>query len=187
MDRITNKKFNLTEADIVKTIENAFESAKQNVTMVNMNQLLKNEHIYSLAQLSQFIKNNISKSSSKVVDHAEGINFDEESDVDEFQDEENNIETPDDTEQVLSHSRDEDEDEDEENVVSSGLPDIEQQNFYGCRIYDTVNSQQLNKYFRIRIGSSVKYLHKQTACWLLRDDRSRLSSDRLVRVQRTEK
>ena len=61
MDRITNKNFNLTEADIEKTIENAFESAKQNVTMVNMNQLLKNEHIYSLAQLSQFIKNNISK------------------------------------------------------------------------------------------------------------------------------
>ena len=34
---------------------------------------------------------------------------------------------------ILSHSRDED--EDEENVVSSGLSDIEQQNFYGCRVY----------------------------------------------------
>lgn len=96
------------------------------------------------------------------------------------------IESSDDKDQISSSSTD-DEDEDEGNVITNSLSDIEQQNFHGCRIYDTVNPQQLHKYFRIRLGSSFKYIHKQTACWLLSDNRNRLSSDRLVRVRKTDK
>ena len=57
--------------------------------MVNMDELLKNKNLFSLPELSQFIKTNISKSSSKVIDHMEDIDFDEDSDKDEFEDEDN--------------------------------------------------------------------------------------------------
>ena len=59
---------------------------------------------------------------------------------------------------------------------------IQEKNFQGCRIYDKISPQQINKYFRIRLGLSLKYLHKQTACWILTDSKQQLSSDRLVRV-----
>ncbi len=53
-------------------------------------------------------------------------------------------------------------------------------------VYDKINPQQANKYFRIRVGSAIKYLHKQTACWLLTTSKKRLSSDRLIRVRKSE-
>ena len=176
------KQLNLTESDIEKIIQNAFESAKNYVTMVNMDELLQDKNLYSLPELSQFIKTNISKSSSKVIDDTEDIHFDEDSDKDEFDDEDDDPEVFDDQDEILSNSDDE-EVEEEGNVLTCDLSDTEKKNFQGCRIYDKVNPQQINKYFRIRLGSSLKYLHKQTACWILTDSKQRLSSDRLIRVK----
>ena len=76
-----------------------------------------------------------------------------------------------------------DEEDEEDNVLASDLPDITRQQFNGCRIYNRINLKHVNKYFRIRIGTSLKYTHKQTACWLLTTNRKRLSSDRLMRVR----
>ncbi|CAF3639262.1 unnamed protein product [Rotaria sordida] len=101
------KQLNLTESDIEKIIENAFESAKKYVTMVNMSKLLINKNIYTLPELSQFIKINISKSSSKVVDYTESINLDEDSDEDELQDEPNDSEVVDNKDQSSTNSTDE--------------------------------------------------------------------------------
>ena len=173
------KQINLAEFDIEKIIQKAFESSKNYATMVNMDELLKNKNLLSLPELSQFIKTNISKSSSKVIDYMENIDFDEDSDKDEFEDE-NNPEAYDDQDEILSNS--DDEVEDRGNVLTSDIFDTGKRNFQGCRIYDKVSPQQINKYFRIRLGSSLKYLHKQTACWILTDSKQQLSSDRLVRV-----
>ena len=63
------------------------------------------------------------------------------------------------------------------NVLASDLPDIAKQDFNGCRTYYRINPQHSNKYFRIRIGNSIKYLHKQTACWLPKTNKTRLSND----------
>jgi hypothetical protein len=127
-----------------------------------MNELLKNKNLFSLPELSQFIKTNISKSSSKVVDYTEDIHFDDDSDKDEFDDEEDNPEVFDDQDEIVSNSDDE-EVEDGGSVLTSDLSDAEKNIFQGCRIYDKVSPQQINKYFRIRLGSSWKYVHKQTA------------------------
>ncbi|CAF1343197.1 unnamed protein product [Rotaria sordida] len=101
------KQLNLTESDIEKIIENAFESAKKYATMVNMIRLLINKNTYTLPELSQFIKINISKSSSKVVDYTEGINLDEDSDEDELQGEPNDSEVVDDKDQLSTNNTDE--------------------------------------------------------------------------------
>ncbi|CAF3078323.1 unnamed protein product [Rotaria sp. Silwood2] len=123
--------------------------------MVNMTQLLKNENIYSLPKLSQFIKTILSKSSSKIVDYTDDDDSNYDSDEDEFEDNED---------QMLSSIFDEDEEEEEGNIIANNLPNISKQNFKGCRIYDKINPQQMNKYFRIHADSSVKYIHKQAAC-----------------------
>ena len=121
------------------------------------------------------MKIKISKWSPKVVDYTDSFHFDDNEDEEVYDDEN----------QVFPDC--EDEIEDEGNVLTNDLSDTEREIFHGCRIYDRVSPQLINKYFRIRLGSSFKYLHKQTACWLLTDSRQQLSSDRLVRVRNSGK
>jgi hypothetical protein len=102
-----------------------------------MSKLLINKNIYSLPEISRYIKINIGKSSSKVIDYTEGINFDEDSDEDELKDEEDDLEVPDNEYQLSSKSTDDENDED--CVLASDLSDAERQDFHGCRIYDKVN------------------------------------------------
>ncbi|CAF3080864.1 unnamed protein product [Rotaria socialis] len=135
---------NLTESDIEKIILSAFESAKQNIEIVNMKRLLKNEHKYSISELSQYIKTNISKSSSKVIDYTKGSDFDDESDEDNLQDDGNDSSMSDDIDQISANSTGEKE---EENVIASDLADVERQTFHGCRIYDKINLQQSKTIF----------------------------------------
>ncbi|CAF3288524.1 unnamed protein product [Rotaria sp. Silwood2] len=179
------KELNLTEYDIEKIIYRAFESAQKLASMVNMSQLLKNKNIYSLPDLSQFIKTILSKSSSKIVDYTEDDDSNYDSDEDEFEDnEDSSVHAAfDDEDEMLPSIFGDDEEEEEGNIIANNLSNISQQNFRGCRIYDKINPQQMNKYFRIHVDSSVKYIHKQTACWLLSTSKTRLSSDRVERVK----
>ena len=103
------KQINLAQFDIEKIIQKAFESSQNYVTMVNVHELLKNKNLFSVPELSQFIKTNISKSSSKVIDYMEDIDFDENSDKDEFEDDDN-PEAFDDQDEILSNSDNEVED-----------------------------------------------------------------------------
>ncbi|CAF1921905.1 unnamed protein product [Rotaria magnacalcarata] len=177
------KELNLTENDIEKIINRAFESAKHYVAMVNMTQLLKSKNIYSLPELSQFIKTILSKSSSKIVDYTEDDDSNYDSDDDEFEDDDDGLAAFDDEDQMLSNTFDEDEEEEEDNITANYFSNVSRQNFKGCRIFDKIDPQQINKYFRISVDSSVKYIHKQSACWLLSTSKNRLSSDRLERVK----
>ncbi|CAF3331070.1 unnamed protein product [Rotaria socialis] len=176
---------NLTEYDIEKIISRAFESAKKYIAMVNMTQLLKNKNIDSLPELSQFIRTILSKGSSKIVDYTEDDDSNYDSDDDEFEDNDDGLAAFDDEDQILSNTFDEDEEEEGEegNITANDLSNVSQQNFKGCRIFDKINQQQINKYFRISVDSSMKYIHKQSACWLLSTSKNRLSSDRLERVK----
>ncbi|CAF2099775.1 unnamed protein product [Rotaria magnacalcarata] len=176
------KELNLTENDIEKIINRAFESAKHYVAMVNMTQLLKSKNIYSLPELSQFIKTILSKPSSKIVDYTEDDDSNYDSDDDEFEDDDDGLAAFDDEDQMLSNTFDEDEDE-EDNITANYLSNVSRQNFKGCRIFDKIDPQQIKKYFRISVDSSVKYIHKQSACWLLSTSKNRLSSDRLEHVK----
>ena len=177
------QQLDITEYDIEKIINSAFQTAKEYVAMVNMASLLKTKKIYSLPQLSEFVKAVLSKSFSTIVDYTEDNDSDKDSDDDEFEDDEDNLVTFNDEDQIPNIIDEDDDDDEEGNIISNSLSNISQQNFQGCRIYDKINPQQIKKYFRINIGSSVKYIHKQTACWLLTTNKNHLSSDRLQRVK----
>lgn len=68
------------------------------------------------------------------------------------------------------------------NVTASG-----KSQFHGMRVFDTVCPSLRNSYFHVKIDGNKKYIHKQTACWLLTDDKASLSADRLKRVQQSSR
>jgi hypothetical protein len=148
--------------------------------MVNMSQRLINKKIYSLPDLNLFLKKHLSKSSSKIVDYTENNSSDDDNTDDELPGDDIDSELFDHNQSSPNGSDDE---EEEGNVLASDLPDVTRQDFNGSRIFDRINPQHSNKYFRIRVSNSLKYLHKQTACWLLTTNKARLSSDRLIRVR----
>ncbi|CAM4888691.1 unnamed protein product [Rotaria socialis] len=59
--------------------------------------------------------------------------------------------------------------------------------FQGMKILDKIDLTKKNIYFHIMINNKPKYLHKQTAARLLTSSKNCLSSDRLTRVQQTNK
>ena len=50
------------------------------------------------------------------------------------------------------------------------------------RIRNSIDNNLTDSYFRVLINNTEKYIHKQTACWMLTENNIRLSSDRLPRV-----
>ncbi|CAF4007225.1 unnamed protein product [Adineta steineri] len=155
---------NLTENDIEIIIKNAFEAAQKYVAMVNMTQFLEKKSIHY-----QIIDYTVDNNSS-----------DEDSDEENCSDENDAFNVLNNEEQLSPNNTD---DEEEGNTMATDVPDTAQKKFNGCRIYDKINPQQSKKYFRIRMGSSYKFIHKQTACWLLTTDKQRSSSDLLLCVQ----
>ncbi|CAF1391778.1 unnamed protein product, partial [Rotaria sordida] len=109
-------------------------------------------------------ESSLSNSPSKLVDRTKDYDSEDDNDENNYQEEDSNLEIFDDEYSISSNITD---DEEEGYVIASDLSNTERQNFSGCRIYDKVNQQQINKCFRIRVGTSLKYIHKQTACWLL--------------------
>ncbi|CAF3730967.1 unnamed protein product [Rotaria sp. Silwood1] len=71
---------------------------------------------------------------------------------------------------------------DDEDYLSDHLCNVSSTNFQGMRVFDSINPTLAKWYFIVNINGTKKYLHKQTAAWLLSSDKSPLSLDRLKRV-----
>ncbi len=81
-----------------------------------------------------------------------------------------------------ANAEEEDTSDDEENVSSVSASG--KSYFHGMRVYDNIPSSQSNSYFCVEIDGKKKFIHKQTACWLLTDEKASLSADRVKRVQK---
>ena len=68
--------------------------------------------------------------------------------------------------------------EEEEDVLNSTKSDL-----HGIRIIDNVNQDFRQSYFKVKVNENIKFVHKQSACWLLSNNISKLSNDRLSRVR----
>ncbi|CAF1310544.1 unnamed protein product, partial [Rotaria sp. Silwood1] len=76
--------------------------------------------------------------------------------------------------------------DDENNEASSALStdislDLQDPTFSKMRIFNTIRPELKSSYFEIEISGRKKFIHKQTACWLLAENKASLSSDRLTR------
>ncbi|CAF1544624.1 unnamed protein product, partial [Adineta steineri] len=77
-------------------------------------------------------------------------------------------------------------DEDEQNNTQD-LINTTKKDFSGLKVTDKVEPHIEHTYFKVKLNHDTKFLHKQTACWLLTEDKSKLSNDRLLRVQQINK
>ncbi|CAF3744718.1 unnamed protein product [Rotaria sp. Silwood1] len=68
--------------------------------------------------------------------------------------------------------------EDKDAAMTQNFDEIktEKINFTGIRMFDSINPAMKNSYFQVQINNKTKFIHKQTACWLLTDKVSRLSA-----------
>ncbi|CAF2142358.1 unnamed protein product [Rotaria magnacalcarata] len=76
----------------------------------------------------------------------------------------------------------EDSSENDEDYVSNRLFKVISTTFQGMRVIDSINPTLAKSYFIVNINGTTIYLHRQTAAWLLSNDKFTLSSDRLKRI-----
>ncbi|CAF1368504.1 unnamed protein product [Adineta ricciae] len=155
--------------DLEQIMSDAYEQAVNIVHHSNMLLELEENDMINLEILSKFIYNNLKKS-SKMFGHSSQattyINEELESD-DDGEDEFYN--------QLLTF---EDSNENNETEVLNTT----KSNFYGIKLVDCLNPALKHSYFRIKLKEKTKYLHKQSACWVLSNTKTKLSSDRVSRV-----
>jgi len=76
-----------------------------------------------------------------------------------------------------------DSDEDQEESDSECLSNVDNCTFRGMRVYDSIKPSVAQSYFKVAINGQTKFLHKQTACWLLTNEKLSFSSHRVIRVR----
>lgn len=176
--------------DVQQLISDAYEQALDIIRASDMLDGLNQSSIITLEDLSKFIFNDLSRSSKMFNRASRTRNNDKEdsgSDVDTESDEDHeDYDSADDEQDDISDeiSPDDvgsDEDENEEAWTST------KSEFHGIKIVDSINPTLKQSYFKIKINEKTKYLHKQSACWLLSKKASKLSSDRLSRVMQQSK
>lgn len=158
---------------IEKTILRAYANVSRlvlNLNMYRQDQLLPLEKMSKLSTL-QLMK-------SLIVDYSCPDKYD--SDFDSNTDESSS----DEVEEINKNDSggDDSPDDDNDDSLSDHFVNVSTVKFQGMRVFDSINPDLSKSYFIVNIDGSRKYLHKQTAAWLLSKDKSFLSSDRLKRV-----
>ncbi|CAF4041665.1 unnamed protein product [Rotaria magnacalcarata] len=161
----------LSIGDIEQIVRHAFADACELVSSLNVTILNKAINSITMDEVNIFIKNHLEKTIQiNVLSQTASSDSESESD-----DEQNSYDT--DYDSTLSGS-----DNDEDNSDSECLSNVSNSTFRRMRIYDSIKPSVAQSYFKVTVNGQSKYLHKQTARWLLTHDKSSLSSDRLKRV-----
>ena len=167
----------ITHDDVEKIIIKAYHRAEFIMNSLKITELLKKNKLNDLNEVSSCVFRKLDERSTvdyTVINSYDGYDsLDDEED--DYMDGSNEIDCDD-----LSEDSEE-EDQAENHLTTS------KQTFEGMRVYERVNPAKINSYFEVFINNKRHYMHKQTAARLLTNNKNRLSSDRLLRVQQTEK
>ena len=161
------------QLNIEHVIFNAYETAKELVENLKISRLLKEHNIYELNDLSRCIYNDL-KSTSRMNDNS---TFDSSSES-ESDSENYSSSEADNTDSISRASYD---DDDKDQLFTT------KKEFAGIPLFDSINQDLKDSYFKIELNNVVNYMHKQTACWFLIEKNNHLSSDRLKRVMETNR
>ncbi len=206
----------LRSADIEMIVENAFSTAYELITpltgegklrtskyktMTNLSKLIikhyKTSKLKNLSSQSQQIFDDSSEeidSEDNDADEGDEIEGDEieddevEDDEDEDEDDDDDDDDDEDDDDYEDEEDEEDEENEEEQDLSHVLLDSSNASFRGMRVKESIDSTQSNSFFKVRRENDTTdvYIHKQTACWVLTNEKSSLSSDRLKRVTQSK-
>lgn len=168
----------ITTDDIEQIIIKAYYQAEKIMDCVELLQILKENNLDDIKKLNSFVFKQLqSKSTVDYCYFSEAELHDSSDDSNNTQDDIENFET---NLEVDTYDSDEDNPEDCNFITSK-------ETFQGMKIFDKIDPLKRDNYFHILINNKSKYLHKQTAARLLTANKNHLSSDRLSRVQQTNK
>ena len=165
----TSSGSSLTIEAIQGAIHRAFDDAYDLLSQANINIVLEKAKKNTMFEVSEFVRTQFHQKFKRVsYDEGEKLSPDDEYDDEHRINSSENVEG-------------EDASEDEEDLCSISASGKTQ--FHGMRVYDNIPSSLTKSYFCVEIDGKKKYIHKQTACWVLTDEKACLSSDRIKRVQ----
>jgi len=170
----------IDQMDIEKIISAAFEQALQITQRLEISEILKKYDVFDMNLLSKHVFRQFN-SNSKTFDYSaqmthndnDGDEFDLEDEEDDEDNNDNLISDQQDNNDISDHQE---EDYDDNNITSI------KDRFNGMRICEKIESHQQDSYFKIKVNGVQKFMHKQSASWLLTEKNMHLSNDRLSRV-----
>ncbi|CAF3295155.1 unnamed protein product [Rotaria socialis] len=187
----TQSQSDIDQIDIEQIITDAYHEAVDMLDRLEILNLLKEKRVLGLNLLSEYVFKQLN-SNSKMYDYSSQLsNIDDEEfeladddddDDDERADDLNMDDGNNDSTSSNDDYTDDDEQDDTRNLINTTKDD-----YVGIKIFNTVQTHIEHSYFKVTINDDMKYMHKQTACWLLTGEKSKISNDRLLRVQQTNK
>ena len=187
LEKLSHQPDRIDVSDIEQIISEAYYQAMDMVKHSTLLNELIQCNINSFDDLSKFTFDEMNRR-SRMTNLSSQISNDltEESESDEDDD--------DDDDSIGDHKLDQTTDEDPFDSQNDDSSDNEavltstKSNFDGIKIRDRINPALEHSYFKIKLNDKVKYLHKQSACWLLSNNITKLFSNRLSRIaQQTAK
>ncbi len=161
--------------DIEKIIIKAYHKAETLMDSLHLLQMLRANDLDDIEKLNSFVFQQLDLKST--VDYCYFNEIDLQDSADDSNNDIENFET---NAEVEAYDSAEDNPDDYHFITSK-------ETFQGMKIFDRIDPMKKNNYFHIMINNKPKYLHKQTAARLLTTSKNYLSSDRLSRVQQTNK
>ena len=181
----------IDQLDVESVIANAFAQAIKLTAPLEIAKLLAEHDLLAMNSLSKYVFQQMN-SNSKMFDYSTQTRRDDSDefslDEDDEQEGEGEDEESDRSNTGNTSSSDNEIDGDisvdEEDHGDNGIETLKT-NFGGMRIRDRIESRFQDSYFKMKINGQQKFMHKQSACWLLTDKVMQLSKDRLSRVIQT--
>ena len=161
--------------DIETIIIKAYHQAEKIMDSLQLLQVLRENDLNGIEQLNSFVYKQLDLKST--VDYCYFNEVDLQDSPDDTQ---NDIENSGTNVDVVDYDLDGENPDDFHFTTSK-------ETFQGMKIFDKIDPMKKNNYFHIMINNKPKYLHKQTTAQLLTTSKNNLSSDRLSRVQQTNK
>lgn len=183
----TSTTSSITEKSIEDTVISAFIKATQVLTDCNLSILNPFDEMISFDEVNRLAFQRLARSKQKMSNTQSFQSSNDNQGTDDDDDDEEN-ETDGSNNVYVQHPDNEDTDNDDSltDIDESGpyiIPNVTSSTTRDMRIFDSIDDNQSESFFHVKINDQQKFIHKQTATWYLTKNNVKLSSDRLKRVQ----
>lgn len=184
----TQSQIDVDLIDVEQIITEAYDEVIDMLSGLEMLNLLNDKNILGLKPLSEYVFKQLN-SNSKMYDYASQLSHmdDGEFEIDDDDEDDDDNRTTADLNSNDGFSSNDDYDDEDEQDDTINLINTTKEDFSGMKVFSTVQPHIEHSYFKATINDNIKYIHKQTACWLLTGEKSKMSTDRLLRVQQINK
>lgn len=176
--------------DVDRIISEAYDIAIDMLNGLHILNLLNDKNVLGLKPLSEYVFKQLN-SNSKMYDYSSQLSHMDDGEFEIADDDDDDNDDDNGTAADLNinddFSSDDDYDDEDEQDDTRNLINTTKEEFTGMKVFNTVQPQKEHSYFKATINDEIKYIHKQTACWLLTGEKNKMSNDRLLRVQQINK